>query len=185
MSKRRLTGGTGDVKPQILTLTTGNQGGLEDYALSSTALPVPRFGSSRGKATIVELLKVYFYIGLTDIADQDHTTWAFLTTSTNRTNGDTSSLATLVVDIQDPRNFAIAISSAQINTTGASNKDSPQVIDLTDNAGNGVLVATDSITLVHGTVGNTTVTSAEAKLLYRLVNVGVQEYVGIVQSQQL
>lgn len=60
----------------------------------------------------------------------------------------------------------------------------PQTIDMTDSEGNGVLIATDSIFIVSGAVGNIVPGQAVAKVLYRLKEVGIQEYVGIVQSQQ-
>ncbi len=62
----------------------------------------------------------------------------------------------------------------------------PIHVDLTDSNGRGILVATQTI-IVHG--ANTSGTAATnrtytAKCGYRLVEVGIKEYVGIVQSQQ-
>ena len=60
----------------------------------------------------------------------------------------------------------------------------PVIIDLTDNNGNGLLIATDKLFIVFANLNGTVVGSAVAKVKYRLSNVGITEYVGIVQSQQ-
>lgn len=54
---------------------------------------------------------------------------------------------------------------------------------MTDGAGNGMLVATDRLTMVYGDVASAIVSSCSVHILYRLVEVGIEEYVGIVQSQ--
>lgn len=65
--------------------------------------------------------------------------------------------------------------------------------DLTDGAGHGVLVATDNIFLTLQTAAtvvgaSATITAAtgfgECAILYRFKEVGLAEYIGIVQSQQ-
>lgn len=62
--------------------------------------------------------------------------------------------------------------------------------DLTDGAGHGVLIATDNVWLtafLNGAVpdiGTTAALNVYADLLYRFKKVTLQEYVGIVQSQQ-
>lgn len=63
--------------------------------------------------------------------------------------------------------------------------------DLTDGAGHGVLIATDNIyfTLYStcsatGTATTSVQANATLALLYRFKRVNLQEYIGIVQSQQ-
>jgi hypothetical protein len=56
--------------------------------------------------------------------------------------------------------------------------------DLTDGMGHGYLVATDNLFLLLNTSGFAAVASVTIKILYRWKNIGLQEYVGIVQSQQ-
>jgi len=178
------TGGTGDVKPQILTISTGTVGAADDYVVSQVQLPVPRFGMSKTKATIFELLWVDWYIAVQDLADNTASHWAFLSTAVTRADADTATLLTLQEDIDEPRNFAIAGYNRIIITTGGVELIFPVHIDLTDNNGNGFLVATDRIVITQGSVGDTTISGSTAKIGYRLVNVGVEEYVGIVQAQQ-
>lgn len=178
------TGGTGDVKPQIMTLSTGNVGAADDYVVNQLQLPVPRFGAQKNRATIFELLWVDWYVSPQDQVDQTATHWAFLSTAVTRADADTATLATLQEDLEEPRNFAIAITQNAMTTSGSFNRTMPIHMPLTDQNGNGVLVATDRIVAVQGSTSDTTVSGSIAKVGYRLVNVGVEEYVGIVQSQQ-
>ena len=60
----------------------------------------------------------------------------------------------------------------------------PIHIDTSDGQGNGILVATDRIVLITGDVGGAIVGTTACKILYKTIEVGIQEYVGIVQSQQ-
>lgn len=189
MSKRArgggsVTGGTGDVKPQILTISSGQATAADDYVTDRLPLPVPRFGTMKSKATILEFLWVDWYIDIRDIGDTTSISWAFLSTTALRTDDETSTLATLNEDVLDPRTFALALLNRNFTTSGLSQFYMPFHIDLTDNNGNGILVATDSIVITHGNVNGTLAGSAIAKIGYRLVNVGITEYVGIVQSQQ-
>jgi len=178
-----VTGGTGDVKPQLLTLTTGTAGAVDDYVLASIALPVPRFGGSKNKATIFEFLWCDWYLGIEDLADSGNTVWGWLSTAPTRADAETSTLVTLAEDLLDPRCFAPAIRHSKLVTSGATIEQLPQRVDLTDSNGNGYLVATDKLVINCGAVGNTIAVSAVAKVAYRLVDVGIEEYVGIVQSQ--
>lgn len=62
--------------------------------------------------------------------------------------------------------------------------------DLTDGAGHGVLIATDNIwctAFINGAcpdIGTTASATIFADLLYRFKKISLQEYIGIVQSQQ-
>ena len=179
-----VTGGTGDVKPQILTLDSGTAGAINDYQINKIALPVPRFGAMKTKATIFEILYVDWYMGIEDLADHENTKCAYLTTSTTRTNGTTVTFNTMATDVTDPKTFAFVLRDQTLETSGAGEVKMPIRVDLTDSNGNGHLVATDQLVVVFADLAGSIVSSAVAKVGYRLVNVGIQEYVGIVQSQQ-
>ena len=60
----------------------------------------------------------------------------------------------------------------------------PISIDMSDGLGNGTLIATDRIFVIGGSANNASVGSVTGKILYRMRLVGIEEYVGIVQSQQ-
>ncbi len=179
-----VTGGTGDIKPQILTLDSGTAAAVSDYQVNRIALPVPRFGSMKTKATIFEILYVDWYMGIEDLADHENTKFAFLTTSTTRQSGDTATFNSAATDVTDPKTFAFVLQDKLLETSGSSIDKFPIRVNLTDDNGNGHLVATDQLTIAYGDVAGSVVSSCIAKVGYRLVNVGIQEYVGIVQSQQ-
>lgn len=178
------TGGTGDILPQIMTLATTVAGDVDDYVVAQVSLPVPRIGTERERATIFEILWVDWYMGIEDFADITGTQFAHLsTTNLGRNSGDTTSLAAIVADIVNPRSFGSAVSTILTTTSGAAARNYPIHLDLTDNNGNGLLVATDKLFVVAGNVSGTAASTYTAKVGYRLVNVGTMEYVGIVQSQ--
>ncbi len=180
-----VTGGTGDIKPQYLTLNTGVTA-TDDYTVNQVALPVPRFGTMKTMATIMELLSADWYINLVDSNDADKTDFAFLTTSTTRQDADTSTLASAATDVEDPQTFGfVMVNHFQVTAVGISSFSQPIHIDFTDDNGNGILVATDRLFVVGGNVGGTAAGNYTCKLKYRQVNVGITEYVGIVQSQQI
>lgn len=72
---------------------------------------------------------------------------------------------------------------------GSHDQEHPVVHDLTDGAGHGMLVATDSVFFGllnptgYGASGANTL-GAQVDLLYRWKDVSIEEYIGIVQSQQ-
>ena len=227
-----------DVNPQILTISTGIAGGVDDYVVAQINLPVPRIGGgSKTKAFVFEVLWVDWYIGVADGVDIAGTQFAFLTTLGNRTNGETSTLATAGADAADPLVFAFALFNRALLVDGGNrysgsspslegrsqasatgiwfrptnalgnlsgvfqqvfafvffNKDAgfdgcnsmvwPIHISLMDGQGNGVLVATDRIFITGASVSPSVVSNYTAKIGYKLIEVGIQEYVGIVQSQ--
>ncbi len=180
-----VTGGTGDIKPQYLTLNTGVTA-VDDYTVNQVALPVPRFGTMKTMATIMELLSVDWYINIVDAGDIAKADWAYFTTSTTRQDGETSTLATAATDVEDPQTFGfVLVSKEQATAVGINTQIFPTHIDFTDQNGNGILVATDRLFVVGGNVAGTAAGNYTAKLKYRQVNVGITEYVGIVQSQQI
>ena len=101
-----------------------------------------------------------------------------------RIDGDPSTEASIAVDFASPLNFACAFRHRGTVTTGAIIEQMPIHLNLTDSNGNGILIATQSIVIVGANVSGATAGTYTAKVLYRLVEVGIQEYVGIVQSQQ-
>lgn len=176
LASSNLTGGTGDVKPQILTIIN-TQTAADTGTQSESVLPVPRIGSMQDRATVFEVLWVDFHYLGGALAEADSSIGAALSTSSQ-------TITTFNTIFQDPHVFAGFALRELITTSGVFNWQSPFRVNLMDGYGNGILVATDSIffsTVSSGTgVANTVI----AKIGYRQVNVGVMEYVGIVQSQQ-
>lgn len=183
-SRDTLTGGTGDIKPQVFTIETGVAGAVDDYVVGTFVLPVPRFGTMKTKATIFEILSIDYYMAIRNNNDNAVVEMCYLTTSTNRTSGETCNLGAIVLDVSLPATIAPVVRTSTLSTNGATSFTFPTHVDMTDGAGNGILIATDRIIIVGGGVGNTLAGNYIAKIKYRMVNVGIAEYVGIVQSQQ-
>lgn len=187
-----MTGGSGDIKPQILTTTAiqPNTGApVNEYIVKEITLPVPRIGSVKNKATITEILKVWFYTGPATKPDSNVATWATLATSDlNHKTGDST------VGVSPGRQFISDVSFPTALVGNYFNRDEdsatdytekmPKQFDLTDSNGNGVLVATDTMYFVVASQDANIGQSFVAKILYRMVDVPIQEYVGIVQSQK-
>lgn len=178
-----LTGGTGDVKPQFLTASTPVQGATGEYTLIPINIPRIIIGDDMG-ATIMEILRVDYYLGLADLADTNATYFAFLETRQTRAQDETSTATTGREDVASPGVFAYVYEDMSLTTTGGQVNYMPLTYDCTDNNGNGILIATDRIFFVAGSINNATQIDATCKILYRMVDVGIVEYVGIVQSQQ-
>jgi len=103
-----LTGGTGDVKPQVITLHTQNTGGgISQYAVQRIVLPVARFGSRKNTTTVMEFLSIDWYINVIDVAPGGRQDWAFLSTNTTHITDETAGLDKLLVDIQDPQSIGL------------------------------------------------------------------------------
>lgn len=180
---RGLTGGTGDVRPQVLTFQV-TQATVNQEQIGTVRLPINRYGARQDLAQLVEILSVDWYI-TGDTGDQARFDYAILATNTpgNAVQGTAGSVARFENQINDHRTVSSVFETAALTTSGSFFDRQPFQDNLEDGAGHGVLVATDSMTMVVSGTGNTAVLTATAKITYRLINVGISEYVGIVQSQ--
>jgi len=178
-----VTGGTGDIKPQILTMVSGTSTAGQ-YNVIQQNLPVPRFGTMKTKATVFEILSLEWYPQLSDIADPDSVYFGYFATQQLRSTGDTTTGATVGTDVADPVTFGAFAVQKDFTTSGATVLYYPVSLDLTDGNGNGILIATDRLFLHTANIGASTQGTTTVKVKYRLVNIGINEYVGIVQSQQ-
>lgn len=175
-----VTGGTKDIKPQVLVVSTPVQPAINQYTLATLNVPVPRFGPSAKRATVMEILKVKFYVRNQDFADVGGIYWGFLNGNTTRTSALACSTTTMMEDIGDHLTLSIG---RWVGAAGMGHEDGWQ--DMTDSNGNGILVATDRLSFVAGSVSATLVQTYCVRILYRLVNIPIAEYVGIVQSQSM
>lgn len=165
------------MNPQFMqyNMVPAAAGTTEQWALVT---PINRLPRSGGKVTIMEVLKIWF------------------TTPNPPTPGGAALNAHLVLwcgtntnasSIADAGNLAQCIKYYQVPTAALSGsmtiEDRVWSIDLTDGAGHGVLVATDTIYV--GGIGVAGLwTGAGFRMLYRFKTVSLEEYIGIVQSQQ-
>jgi hypothetical protein len=155
-----------------------------DYVVQQVNLPVPRFGTMKTKATVFELLKIEWYINPANVNDPSSIDFAFFATQQLRSNAETSSPSSFTTDMADPTSFGAHFRNTFLTTSGQLLLELPFVKDMTDENGNGLIVATDRLFIHTGGVGQATLGQTVAKVWYRLVNIGITEYVGIVQSQQ-
>jgi len=186
MAKRprgdRLTGGSGDVKPQLFALNLQTQSAADTSFSTAFNTPVPRITPSASKATIMEILKVYFTVQGGDAA---HAAWCYLSTASVQDAGvNTLTAANGAAALSDPRVFAFMNYNDRVNTSGMATEKYPKIVDVTDGAGNGVLVATDQIFFEGSSDIATSAMTFGCKILYRVYDASILEYVGIVQSQQ-
>jgi hypothetical protein len=186
MSKRArgdsLTGGTGDVNPQTLTIgitqTTADNG-----ILVQQALPIPRYPQKNGKSIVMEILKVDF-LRETYLTAATESVQVLLTT-----NPAAPLVATTPADMSaavlDPRWIAAAwVDLVLSSAVGFADQSRIYSTDLTDQAGHGYLVATDNLYLALRTITTAQINSFICRITYRFKEVSLAAYVGIVQSQQ-
>lgn len=172
-----------DIFPQIITVSTNVPSGVADYSVIQFNLPVSRVGTSRNKAQVVEILWVDYYPGVSDFSDNEGSYIMYLSTGTLRETDDGCTYTTFSEDVANPRTMAPVIMDRTFTTSGAKVALLPMRVDLTDCAGNGTLVGTSSLFLVYGNLAGANAASGTAKIAYRIVEVGITEYVGIVESQ--
>jgi len=123
-------------------------------------------------------------LNLEDIGDTSSSQIGFLSTVINRVEAETATVASFGVDAISPLNFGVVVFNRVVSTSGSANTTYPIHVDMTDGAGNGFLVATDRMFIYGAGVGNAVAGRYTAKILYRLIEVGITEYVGIVGGQQ-
>lgn len=172
-----LTGGSKDVNPQTM-ITHVSQTAADVTASQALALPIPRLPIAKGRSLVIELLGIDFYnLSATQILANN--VLVFLLT----TNGTTPT--SVFSAMTDPKTLALWDRWVAFGTgVGFAVFDNSKHVDLTDNAGHGILVATDQIFfyLLSQTTG--ALNTGICKMTYRFKDVSLEEYIGIVQSQQ-
>lgn len=182
--------------------------GPTHHAHRSFPLPVPKFSANINKSVVVELLGVQWEIdspAVPDVSGNIHSYMYSVSTSAYPVGtggtwssfvGNSSALSlyrksigmvnfngNIVTDEVPPVNSSTTGGGSQIYNFELSEYD-----DLTDKAGHGLLVATDNIYLNVwiDTTGAAVISNPAAvcTLHYRLKEIGLSEYIGIVQSQQ-
>lgn len=172
-----LTGGSRDVNPQTM-LVQAIQLGPDVTNGQALALPIPRLPIAKGRSLVIELLRVKF-IKLNP--QNPAVTYSWYVSLT--TNGTTP---TSILNAQtDPKTLADWLQyNVAITAAGVQLVEGIKDINLTDDAGHGILVATDQIFLYILSVTTAITNGICARLEYRFKDVSLEEYIGIVQSQQ-
>lgn len=178
-----LTGGTRDVNPQwykgkVSTIVADTP---ETLAFIS---PVGKgIFAKTGWSTVMELLKVQVILpAYTDIGAAAETDKSRILTIGTRDFGTTVTLG------DEPSILCYHFDALLGAFTAAGSYGiyipNTHIYDLTDGAGHGILVATDYIYVQADTNTFGVTSTFRFALLYRFKNVPLQEYIGIVQSQQ-
>jgi len=174
-SIKDLTGGTGDVNPQILTFDL-RQEVADDGITRAFRIPVPRYSTKGGRSIVFEVLWIdTVYVVTPQVFDIDQFILGALSTSTNTA-------------LTSPTTFSMESLDATVGDVG--NTDVGQLVrttvrrDFTDGAGHGLILAVDTIYAEVGS-NNTAIRAWIVwKIGYRFKEISLAEYIGIVQSQQ-
>lgn len=176
-----LTGGTGDTNPQWLSFSA-TQSAADTTTTTTQAIPIQRLPSG-GRSQILEILRVHVegpVLPASASATETSDSASILFTSKN--------FGTTAINSAEPTcfsNFA-QVSRSAFTAAGTYFNVFSNVMDqdLTDGAGHGVLIATDNIFAQTQSASTGNTNTWRCKILYRWKNVGLAEYIGLVQSQQ-
>lgn len=186
MTKRgrnSLTGGTGDVNPQFMSGSI-TQAATNIQLTNAYVSPIAKgIFSSKGRATVMEVLKIFVQFSPYQDLGAGHATYArrigFGTKEKDAGAVINCSVPDLFLFWED--NLMGAFTALGSVTEQIKNC---YVLDLSDGQGHGILVAGDYIYVTFGTTAFPAVSNAFWKIMYRFKNVALTEYIGIVQSQQ-
>lgn len=159
-----------DNHPQLLSadLTLPATGEYDSVAI---ALPIAMGQVSKSKALVIEILKVYWVLDRRAAANID--TPCFLMTQ------DRAALPTF----EDPAIIACYVTHNVLAVNGEWGVQEPYVSDLTDGNGKGILVAVPRLFLAADyDLGNAAL-HVQIKIMYKVTEVDIAEFVGITQSQ--
>ena len=178
-SNDQLTGGSKDVNPQEFVIVA-KQTGIDASTVVAQPLPIPRLPTKPGKNLVMELLWVQFFWLTPALPGVGSYNAIFPSLTTNGANP---------VFKQDVINDVRAISIWQqyIQCATAVGYAIPITFfeeSLTDDAGHGILLATDTVYFRVFTTGTNVTNEITCRFGYRFKEVDLVEYIGIVQSQQ-
>lgn len=175
-----LTGGTGDVSPQYfsyaVTMTAANT--AFELALPT---PVPRNKVQGDMVTVMEVMKIFFDMPEADAnpAAAGGLVQAIAQISTRTGIGIDFANPTVIAQCQKTIRGAFTAAG----TYGTAYYD-PYEFNTNDGAGHGLIIATDNVFTTVTTFNFVAVAAFRIKMMYRMKNITLAEYIGIVQSQQ-
>lgn len=186
-----LTGGSKDVNPQWFSMVL-SQTGADVPTTQAFPIPVQRLAQSSGKALVMEILKIQWDAPVFQPAGSNFFSFVGILNTKDPTL-PTGPVPAVFFNRLRAEGWTIDYLNRQL-VTGTTNDgtitvDEPIIHDLTDGAGHGILIATDSLYLsvisaIGTSAGTTVINNVMAKILYRWKEVALTEYIGIVQSQQ-
>lgn len=180
----RLTGGTNDVNPQWMSIKLVAPTTTAVAEKNAWPIPINRMISLRS-AQVLEILKVELTSVFGTDADTAGAASQVVTLGSNPLHAPTGAIT--LAQATKPSDAGVICQFRRVTDmatyVGVREHRSPEVLDLTDGAGHGVLVGADNLYTENlQIVGATTGALYETylRILYRFKNVSMAEYVGIV-----
>lgn len=171
-------------KDQYYQLIRGQITQTSINSISALAIPLPKPQQSlaKGKAWVYEMLWGDFYFDNLAFAAANAAWGASMTTTSAAGVQAFTALETMYTDNNA---FANAFVFEELSSaTGTNVIKKPDRYPLEDARGNGFLVATDSITMAFGTTGLAATVGCDMRLAYRITQVDLDEFIGILAQQQ-
>lgn len=181
-----LTGGTGDVNPQVYSLTV-SQTATDLSVVQQFPVPVFRFPIKSNRAMVMELLRTQWIIGDIAVPAAQLSIAAGISTSNpaHLVNGTASTQADQFNALASPTIVdSFSLDGIFLSAVGVVYQSRIQDHDKTDSAGHGILIATDNLYMFYSSLNGVAANVMNCKLTYRWKEVELAEYIGIVQSQQ-
>lgn len=195
-SSSSLTGGTGDVNPQWFRFPEITATTVDAVVSQTVNTPLNAFNqSSGGRATVMELLKVNFEDSTTFLPGITTTTQVadkkmgiYLGNQDVSTNEIGRGMAAPRCQAHQSVRLTIAPPGQPGDVMPVISQEE-YLLDLTDGAGHGILIATPSLTFANSifTTGPGTIQQSfrVAAFLFRFKEIDLTEFLGILQSQQV
>ena len=197
-SKDTLTGGTGDVNPQyacIQVVPAVSATGVGSNAVPIVLPVLPNLGGTQDTAQVVELLKVDFDFGglPTPTGTQLQATTSLrlaynAATASAAITAGTAHIGNPLIITENSTTYQSYFVGGAVGAgvAFATVSEHNRQVDLTDQAGHGLLVAVPTIWFGLGFNGwpvNSAPGGPSCRVTYRLKRVRLIEYIGIVQQQ--
>lgn len=187
-----LTGGSGDVNPQMMVMGPVTQPGNDTFIEQGFPIPRQMLPSSDGTVTVMELLKVIWDVNtVISTTAGTYTVYNGLATRSIAPPNSASTYRTYKANTGILSVSEISTVTLGAPTTNVAVVVDPPIQDLTDGSGHGILVGTDNLfvtvisAVANNGLSNTGVINvAICRIIYRWKRVNLLEYIGIVQSQQ-
>ncbi len=159
------------------------QAALNDTSVARIPMPRPQLTVAKGKVWVYEILWVEYFFDFLTVPAQDASWIAGLST----TGAETIALfASLPLFFTDSGTFSYVELRDDFNTNvGHELFKLPFKHNLQSKDGYGFLVAADNVNFFVKTTSQVSVEAASCWVYYRLVQVQLEEYIGILASQQL
>lgn len=169
-----------DIYPQTMSWNV-TQASADAFVTQLIQTPISRLPKKGNLITVMELL--YMDVVITNTNAQTPT-YVDATSDNFQWGIVTGAAPSSFPYFSQPSMLAYKALTHLLTTSGTFQFQYPQRYEFEDGSGRGILLATDAFTFVADTNGTGVVNRFDCKLLYRFVDVSVEEYVGIVQSQQ-